>query len=80
MDLSLSEELIALTIGRDVLSYLQNQSLAREAQCEAVHLLEEIRCILDNDTLDDPECFYKIEAIVSAFHAHGIDTTRHDFG
>ena len=44
-------------------------------------LLEQIRQILADDTLDDPECFQRIEAIVSLLESNGIDCgTRHDFG
>lgn len=80
MDLSLSEELTAMTIGREVLAHLDCQNLTQLAQYEATELLETIRHILDDDSLDDPECFHKIEAIVSAFHRHGISSSRHDFG
>ena len=40
----------------------------------------QIRGILADDTLDDPECFAKIEEIVSAFEALGsCGGSRHDF-
>lgn len=42
--------------------------------------LEQIRDILRDDALSDPECFAKIEAIVAAFEALGSGGgTRHDF-
>lgn len=80
MDLSLSEELAAVAIGREVLAHLNSEDLTQRVQYEAVKLLDTIRHILDDDSLNDPECFQKIEAIVSAFYRHGISTTRHDFG
>jgi len=42
--------------------------------------LKTIRAILDNDSLDDPTCFKKIEAVVTLLGEYGIFTSRHDFG
>ena len=43
--------------------------------------LREIKRILEDDTLDDKECFYKIEKIVCVFEALGSNGgNRHDFG
>lgn len=43
--------------------------------------LQEIREIINNDTLDDKECFHRIEKIVTVFEKIGSDGgTRHDFG
>lgn len=70
-------------MGAAVLKYMRNyepQSLLPEIDSEATKILQDIRTILDDDRLDDPECFHKIEAIVSAFHRYGLSTTRHDFG
>jgi len=42
--------------------------------------LEDIRRILDDETLDDPSCFMKIERIVQVYEAMGSDGgCRHDF-
>ena len=42
--------------------------------------LRQIRDILADDTLDDPACFARIEAIVSLLEDLGIDCgERHDF-
>lgn len=70
-------------IGAAVLEYMRNyepERLLLELNSEAIKILQDIQAILDDETLDDPECFHKIEAIVSAFYAHGVDTFRHDFG
>lgn len=45
----------------------------------AVKLLERIKAILDDDALDDPECFHRIDAIVDTFHEAGIPTSRHSW-
>lgn len=42
--------------------------------------LKEIKAVLDNDSLDDAECFWKIESIVRIFEKYGSDGgSRHDF-
>ena len=43
--------------------------------------LRHIQKILADDTLDDPECFHRIEAIVSLLEDMGLSCGgRHDFG
>ena len=50
-----------------------------ELQC--YQILHRIREILRNDTLDDKECFERIESIICEFEAFGCDCgNRHDFG
>ncbi|MCI8398197.1 MAG: hypothetical protein HFF90_02185 [Oscillibacter sp.] len=54
-----------------------------EAMCRdaAARALREIRVVLDNEALDDPACFRKIEEIVSVYESLGLDGgSRHDFG
>lgn len=85
MSLSITEELYVQYLGWEVLRYLKREegkllSLYREVDSEALRVLEEIRSVLDDDTLDDPDCFKRIEAIVKAFHTHEISTSRHDWG
>ena len=46
-------------------------------ESNALSLLEEIRAILADDTLSDPECFYKIDEIVMAFYHAGVSLDRH---
>ena len=47
----------------------------------ASRALRNIQKILADDTLDDPECFHRIEAIVSLLEDMGISCGgRHDFG
>ena len=43
--------------------------------------MHKIKHIVQDDSLDDKECFAKIEAIVILFETLGIDSgNRHDFG
>lgn len=52
-------------------------SLAQDACCQALH---EIREVLDDDTLDDPACFHRIEKIVTIYENLGSNGgSRHDF-
>lgn len=47
----------------------------------AYRALSQIQEILKDDSLADPECFYKIEAILRVFEALGSGCgSRHDFG
>ena len=50
-----------------------------EGQC--YQALQKIKSIIDDDSLNDPECFHKIEEIVCTLEEIGSDGgCRHDFG
>ena len=50
-----------------------------EGKCYSA--LQKIKTIIEDDSLEDKECFYKIEEIVSAFEDIGcVGLGRHDFG
>lgn len=50
-------------------------------QSRCYQTLMQIKAVLEDHTLDDPECFEKIEAIVSLFEKLGSGCgSRHDFG
>lgn len=50
-----------------------------EMQC--YQTLRKIQEIVHDDTLEDKECFYRIERIIYAFEVLGSDGgVRHDFG
>lgn len=54
------------------------RSMAEAACCKA---LRDIRDILDDGSLEDGECFHRIEGIVSVFETLGPGAgSRHDFG
>ncbi len=76
-------ELAAQAIGEAVMDYLEEnmtyERLFQEAEHRALKALEDIREALDDEFLDDPECFSRIEAIINALENHGIYTSRHDF-
>jgi len=82
MELLCYEQLAAQVIGLEVMKYLKEtgnlKELEQKTESKALRALEEIRCILDDGSLDDRECFHQIEAIVSSLEANGVHTTRHD--
>ena len=78
----ISEELYAKVMGQEILKFVQacdQHTLARQADSEAIRVLQKIREILNDETLDDPNCFYRIDAIVQTFWNVGISVERHDF-
>lgn len=64
-----------------MLKYLKSQGpdVAKRVTHTAMEVLGQIKEILDNDSVDDVECFQRIEKIVDAFHEAGIYTSRHDW-
>ena len=74
------ESFYAQSLGRELIKWVREYDphlFSLQINTDAVLLLKEIQRILDDETLDDPECFYRIDAIISAFHRAGLDTTRH---
>lgn len=55
----------------------QEEEIARLAGHSAIEILEKIRNILNDESLNDRDCFLKIDSIVSMFHANAINTDRH---
>ena len=50
-------------------------------EMKCYHAIEEIKKILEEDTLNDAECFERIEKIIVIFEALGSGIHgRHDFG
>lgn len=80
MKWTVSESLAAQVIGRTAMECINRKALVEEVNTAALELLEEIQEILNDGRMDDPECFYRIDAIVSAFHRQNVDVSRHDFG
>ncbi len=76
------KSIYAQAIGERVLEYLERfdpQQLSAVANARAIALVESIRLILEDSTLDDPSCFLRIEAIVDAYNDAGIHVSRHDW-
>lgn len=50
-------------------------------ELECYKALQKIKAVIEDDSLEDEECFIKIEEIVRLFEALGSDGgIRHDFG
>ena len=63
---------VKLNLSTDTVRYLENRCF---------EALARIREILADDSLDDPECFQRIEKIVCELENIGVDCgSRHDFG
>ena len=63
-------------LGQDVLALVEGASL-HQKEHPAERLLTEIVSILDDTTLEDADCFYRIDAVVRAFQKAGYQTRRH---
>ena len=76
-----SEAIWAKTLGEEMLKYLKSHDLdvAKRTTHAAMEVLGRIKEILDDESVDDAECFQRIEEIVDAFHEAGIYTSRHDW-
>ena len=80
MDEQTAKQLCANAIGEQVMLYLDTLmegEVAALAESQALSLINQIREILDDQNLDDPTCFQRIDAIVSAWHEAGLETDRH---
>ena len=79
MDELTAKQLCANAIGEQVMLYLDTLmegEVAALAERHALSLISQIREILDDQALDDPTCFQRIDAIVDAFLASVIPTKR----
>ena len=62
-------------------SGLADTEIIKIAELECYKALRKIKAILEDDSLEDSECFYRIEEIVCVFEDLGSDCgSRHDFG
>ena len=77
------ETMLALSIGEAVLAYMKQagvmQDIYRAVDSRAVRMLEMIARALDDDTLDDPECFWKIERVMDVLEENWLGSSRHDW-
>ena len=63
---------IKLEIHREVIG---------EIEKECMEVLKRIQTILADDSMEDPECFERIEQIVCAMESIGLNCgSRHDYG
>jgi len=77
------KQIFAKAIGDVAIAYFEAQGCSQAldvAENRALEAIAQIKTILDDKTLNDPECVQRIEAVVELFHEAGISTTRHDWG
>ena len=62
-------------------SELTDTEVIKIVELECYKALQKIKDILEDDSLEDSECFHQIEEIVCVFEALGSGCgNRHDFG
>ena len=61
-------------------SRLTNDNIAEIVSSECYQALRRIKAIVEDDSLDDSECFQRIEEIICTFESLGSGSSRHDFG
>ena len=60
---------------------LTNTEVTKIMELECYKALQKIKAILEDDSLEDSECFHRIEEIVCVFEELGSGCgNRHDFG
>lgn len=75
------QKMLSEMLGRGEVVLTILPETAARLESGAIETLGRIRSILADDSLDDPECFRRIEAIVCELESVGIDCgARHDFG
>lgn len=82
MERELLKSLYTIAIGAQTVEFLEQLDpgrLVEAAESQAMKLLWDIKAILDDEALDDPACFHRIEAVVRAFEARDIQINRHDW-
>lgn len=80
-DLSVEDELWARVIAQEMLRCTRltgERVMAGRVDSEAVRILSEIKKVLDDPSLEDQDCFLRIDAIVDAFYQAGLSTRRHE--
>ncbi|MBQ8540641.1 MAG: hypothetical protein IJ435_04110 [Clostridia bacterium] len=79
--MELYEQILLKILGRQTeFSSVDSKKLKEIFDSECYRTLQKIQEILKDDTLDDSECFGKIEEIVCVFESMGSGCgTRHDF-
>ena len=72
----------AIAAGKIQISFSgMDCTVAEVVEGECYQALKKIKAIIEDDTLDDRDCFYKIEEIICALEEIGSNGgSRHDFG
>ncbi len=73
----ISEQLWAQAVGAEMLKIAKAQDWQQAVESLAVRLLEDIQAILDDDRLDDPTCFVRMEEVLTRWNQAGLRSVRH---
>lgn len=78
------EQLVALALAKEIYKeegpYLKNDG-TNILERESFLILQKIRAVVQDERLDDPECFHRVEEIICLLESAGLDGgVRHDFG
>lgn len=82
METGVRRDLLENAIGKLAVKYLetlQPDDIIPAVETRALALIAEIKAILDDEKMEDPDCFRRIDELVKAFCKSGISTTRHDW-
>ena len=73
--------MVADRLSRGEVRIVLDQETVKRLESDCVAVLARIRAVVADDSLDDPECFERIERIVCEMESLGLDCgARHDFG
>lgn len=81
LDPSLVDEMWVRAMAQEMQRFLKGmapEAVRIKVDSEAVRILSEIKKVLDDKSLDDSECFCRVNAIVDIFYQAGLSTRRHE--
>lgn len=76
----IAEEFYSRIIGKEIMDWAREYAphlLTAKAENETIAIIKKIKSILDDETLDDSDCYLRIDEIISAFCQTGLPTMRH---
>ena len=75
------KKLARIALNKPQEALISREEVSRAKETRAYRLLCEIQKVLQDETLQDSECFWRIEQLVCLFEENGLDAgIRHDFG
>lgn len=60
--------------------FLTDENIKKILDIKSYKILLQIVQVLENNNLQDEDCFYKIEEIINILQENGVLVDRHDFG
>ena len=79
--MKLCKEILSTILEKEEFMVIFPNLIISAAEMECYKALKKIKTIVEDDSLEDIECFIRIERVVSVLENVGSDGgTRHDFG